>query len=242
VRALTTALALAAVAVSCGGGDPDPITVEIGVHRVAIVVPDGWQHYDHGREHRLEISGGDIVLTDLGPVAKEGYLRVVDRARELTGGGRTEDAEEILRRLFRTPCADDPDLRSALDSVLASLSAGRSVEQRGLAFDRLRERIDLLAEPDLAALAARSLGDLDSGIRRDLELEERITLNGMQARRIQTWNSLTHENRRRFVFVVNRGHLLVIRTEGGRDEVLAPAFETVVRSIVFVGPPAQFPR
>ena len=67
-------------------------------------------------------------------------------------------------------------------------------------------------------------------------------LDGREAHRILTWQRLTHDGRRRHVFVVNRGNLLVIRTAMGRDEVLGSAFDSVVRSLVFVEPEAQSTR
>ena len=60
--ALAALVALAA----CGGGQSEPVVTEIGVHRVGFVVPEGFVHYDHGREHRLERTEGDLVLSNYG--------------------------------------------------------------------------------------------------------------------------------------------------------------------------------
>lgn len=176
MRATAGAVAVVGLALACGVPPPEPVTVEIGVHRVSFIVPEGWQHYDHGREHRLETSAGDLVLTDLGPLVADG------------------------------------------------------------------SRTGVLETGDLAELAMAALDDLDHGPRRDIESRGRLLLDGREAHRIFTWQRLTHDGRRRHVFIVNRGNLLVIRTEMGRDEVLGPAFDTVVRSLVFVDPELQLTR
>jgi hypothetical protein len=82
-------------------------------------------------------------------------------------------------------------------------------------------------------LAHEALAELDHNERRDIERESRLRLDGRDALQINTWQRLTHDLRRRHVFVVNRGHLLVIRTDMGRDEVLGPAFDELVRSFSF---------
>ena len=229
------ALILAALVVSCGEA-PEPVTVDIGVHWVSFVVPDGWHHYDHGREQRLETSDGDIVLSDLGPVTAEGYRAVVVAARGLFRRGRSEDAHYLLESINRAPVTDDAGLRSALDRGLDALGFDRPAEEVEGALASLLDRIDSLREPDLPWLANRVLADLNHGPRRDVEREQPLIVDNRDGRRILTWQRLTHDHRRRHVFVVNRGHLLVIRTDVGLDATLGPAFDTVLRSLVFVEP------
>jgi len=238
LRAGAASVLLAGMVMGCGGA-PDPVTVDIGAHRVSFVVPEGWQHYDHGREQRLETSDGDIVLTDLGPVAAEGYRTVLVAVRELMRKGQREDAQVALRGLSRAPMIDDAGLRSALDGGLDAIRDDRPFREVEAALASVLDRLDRFPEHDLVSLATASLAGFDHGPRRDIEREERLILDDRDARRILTWQRLTHDHRRRHVFVVNRGHLLVIRTDMGLDTVLGPAFDSVVGSLVFVEPDAH---
>lgn len=235
LRVGATSVLLAGMVIGCGGA-PDPVTVDVGVHRVSFTVPEGWQHYDHGREQRLETSDGDIVLTDLGPVAAHGYRTVVLRARELYRKGQSEDTKQLLWTLGRGPRINNAEIRSALDDNLNVISADRPALEVEEAFDTLLGRFEHLAEPDLASLATVFLAEFDHGPRRDIERAEGRILHGRAARRIVTWQRLTHDHRRWHVFVINQGNLFVVRTDLGLDTVVGPAFDTVVRSLVFVEP------
>ena len=241
MRAVVLVFAVAGLVFACGGA-PEPMIVDIGVHRVSLVVPDGWQHYDHGLEHRLENPDGDLVLTDLGPVSADGYRAVVLEARDLARRGQREEAKQLLKGLAgRLALGDDP-LRTELEECLDAVWRDNPPATVDAAFASFLDDLERLPEPDLATLSAVVLGDFDHGPRRDIELQGRLILDGREAYRIRTWQRLTHDGRRRHVFVVNRGNLLVIRTEMGRDEVLGPAFDTVVRSLAFVEPEAQSTR
>ena len=242
MRAGVGAVVTAGLVLACGGAPEQAATVDIGVHRVSLIVPDGWQHYDHGREHRLETGEGDLVLTDLGPVAADGYRIVILEARDLTRRGQRGEAKQLLNGLAGGRAVNDNALRVELESCLDAVRSDRPTATTEAAFASLLDRLDGLPEPDLAALASVALADLDHGPRRDIERRERLILDGKEAHRILTWQRLTHDGRRRHVFVVNRGNLLVIRTAMGRDEVLGPAFDTVVRSLVFFEPEAQSTR
>ena len=229
---------VAGLILACGES-PEPVTVDIGVHRVSFIIPEGWQHYDHGREHRLETGEGDLVLTDLGPVAADGYRNVILEARDLTRKGQREEAKQLLNRLAGGHAVGDDALRAALEGCLDVVWRDEPPAMAEAAFASLLDQLDGLSEPDLATLASVTLTDFDHGPRRDIERQGRLNLDGKEAYRILTWQRLTHTDRRRHVFVVNRGNLLVIRTAMGPDDVLGPAFDAVVRSVVFVEPEAQ---
>jgi len=241
LRAGVGAVATAGLALACGG-PPESVAVDIGVHRVSLTIPDGWQHYDHGREHRLETGEGDLVLTDLGPVAADGYRTVILEARDLTRKGQREEAKQLLYRLAGGHAVGDDALRAALEECLDAIWREESPAMAEAAFASLLDRLDGLPEPDLATLALVALADFDHGPRRDIERQGRLILDGTEAYRILTWQRLTHNGRRRHVFVVNRGNLLVIRTAMGPDDVLGPAFDAVVESMVFVEPEDQSTR
>jgi hypothetical protein len=224
--------------IGCAGA-PVPVTVDVGVHRVSFIVPEGWQHYDHGREQRLETSDGDIVLTDLGPVAAEGYRPVVLRARELYRKGQREDAKQLLRTLSRGPRINNAEIRSALDENFKVVWVDRPAQEVEEALSTVLAKLEQLPEPDLDFLATAFLADFGHGPRRDIERQQRRNLDGRAAREIVTWERLTHDHRRWHVFVVNRGNLLVVRTDLGPAATLGSAYDTVVRSLVFVEPGAH---
>ncbi len=241
MRAGVGAVVVAGLILACGRA-PEPVTFDIGVHRVSLVVPDGWQHYDHGREHRLETGEGGLVLADLGPVAADGYRTVILEARDLARRGRLEDAKQLLNRPAGELAVGNDSLRTALEECLDAVWRVESLATMEAAFASLLDQLDRLPEPDLATLASVALADFDHGPRRDIERRGRLVLDGRQAYRILTWQRLTHVGRRRHVFVVNHGNLLVIRTAMGPDELLGPAFDAVVRSVIFVEPEAQSTR
>jgi hypothetical protein len=227
-----TALVVATL-VGCGPAVPPPVTVQVGVHRVSFAVPDGFVHYDHGREQRLERTEGDLVITDLGPVTTDGYRRVIDEARGLSRAGQPDDAATLLRDLrLWTVFSDDETTREVLQTV-DRIANSRSETEVETAFDSLEGLVGGLPPPVLRELAYRALDDLDHDDRRDIEREARLHLGGRDALQITTWQRLTHDLRRRHIFVLDRGNLLVIRTDMGRDEVLGPAFEELRRSFSF---------
>lgn len=229
-------VALIGLVPACGSSGPESVKVSVGAHRVSFAVPDGFQHYDHAREQRLESGDGDIVLTDLGPVTAEGYLSVVKNARELFLRGRREDAKQVLGRLDPFPGIDDHARWRPIADALLSVSRDAPDAEIVQAFDTASALLEDLPPSDFRALADRALQGLGHGPRRDVEREEKLLVDGRPARRIVTWQRMTHDVRRRYVFVVNRGHLLVIRTGRGLDEALAPAFSAVVRSLRFLEP------
>jgi hypothetical protein len=217
----------------CARGTTGPVVVRVGVHSVSFDVPRGWQHYDHGREQRLESTDGDIVISDLGPVATAGFRRVTVEARELYRRGQSEDGKEKLRGLGVSRIVLEPDRRSLTAGVDEVLRA-RSDHEIELAFESLLARISRLSPPNLEQLARNRLGAFGHGPRRDLKVEEKLRVDGREARRIVTWQRLTHDHRRHHVFIVDRGNLLVLRTDVGVDHVLEPVFDSVVRSLRFV--------
>lgn len=67
------------------------------------------------------------------------------------------------------------------------------------------------------------------GVVRTTDLE----LQGRTFRVVETWDSLTHANRRRFAFAVSGGSMLVLHTRGGDFERSSAAFDHVLASLEF---------
>lgn len=63
--ALALVLSLA-VAPGCAGRTPAPLETDVGRHRVRVVLPRGWEHLDHGRQHLFRFGEWQLSLTDRG--------------------------------------------------------------------------------------------------------------------------------------------------------------------------------
>ena len=73
--------------VACASSEPPPppalTEVDVGVHRLAFAVPDGWLHFDHGREQRFEREILRLSIEDLGPVDGPAFARALEADPEL---------------------------------------------------------------------------------------------------------------------------------------------------------------
>lgn len=210
---------------------PKPLTV--GVHEVELVVPPGWQHYDHGRQQRFEHGIEQISLTDLGPATPGGLQREITHARELFRRGQREDARAHLAGLR---------LRSAFPSVQRwesfmgpwrQIRSGGTADPEALeqAYTEVLAQVAALPTPDMATIAARALAELGHDERRDVASERAMAVDGRQALLVDTWDRLSHASRKRHVFILNEGNLLVARMELGTFAEMEPAFEALMASL-----------
>jgi hypothetical protein len=146
-----------ALAPGCGQEAPRPAELQVGPHRISVLLPDGWEHIDYGDTHQLRRELARISVEDLG------WL--------------------------------DGDIDTAADSALVLL---REDERRGEA-SRHHWQID-----------------------------------GRDAVTVDTWDRLSHEYRKRFVFVNNERSLLAISMMPGQLEAMEEAFDTLTASLSFV--------
>lgn len=149
--------AVLAVAQGCSDEPPPATELQVGAHRIAVVIPDGWEHLDYGDTHQLRRELARIAIEDLGSL--------------------------------------DDDIDTAADSALV-----------------------LLREQERRHEASRSHWQVD----------------GREAVTIDTWDWLSHDFRKRFVFVANARSLLAISMVGGQFETMAEAFAAVTGSLAFV--------
>jgi hypothetical protein len=233
-RALVVALAGLALACSERASEPEPVIVKAGVHRVSLIVPDGWHHYDHGREHRFESSACDIVLEDAGPATPAAWRREIEAARDLFLQGRQPDAAELLDRLdLRRVFRDDRVRRSVAPDIL-TVRGGGTLDTVRAAYSRLLGTASEQPTPGLASLAHSELERLNHDGRREIEIDQHFWVDGKDAHLIVTWQRMTHDLRRRHVFVINIGHLFILWTEMGIESYLDPAFATMLDSLEFI--------
>jgi hypothetical protein len=244
-RSGATAVLVGVLALACSPPpEPPPIRLTVGVHDVAFQVPEGWLHLDHGREHRFHRDSEQISLADVGPVTPRGYRREIEHARELFRAGQSADARAHLDSLdLRSAFSKERQWRDLEDSWDVILDRGRGrnarsedVEQAYLA---VLARIDTLAQPALTTLIERALPGLDHGAQRDVAEQHSITIDGRAGMRIETWDRLSHDHRKSYLFVLNEENLLVARMELGRYSALQTSFETLADSLEIHPRPAE---
>jgi len=219
-----------------------PIRLSIGMHDVALQVPEGWLHFDHGREHRFQRDIAQISLADTGPATREAYLREIGHARELFRRNQASDAQTQLDRLRQRSAflsaRQWQNLRRvwriARDGGLELDVAPEDVEA---AYSVLLDEVETLETVDLATIVERALPDLDHGAQRDVADQHPVMIDGRTGMRVETWDRLSHAQRQSYLFVLNDGNLLVARMELGRFEDMKPAFDALVDSLEIHPPP-----
>jgi hypothetical protein len=217
---------------------PPSTRVDIGVHVVSFRLPEGWEHLDHGREHRFHRELSRISVSDHGPVVSEGYLRELRRAHELFRDHRLDDARAQASGLDLRPAFPDVDRRKAFfDSWWTALDGGRSKNiNRGdaeVAWEYVLREIERLPEPELDDLVDRLFPLIETAAHREIAERVPSELDGRPAIRLETWDRLTHDHRQSFLVVLNEGNLFVLRMERGTYAQMKPAFETLAGSLAF---------
>lgn len=55
----------------CDLNNPEPVELQVGQHRVSVVIPEEWEHVDYGERHLLRKDFGRIIIEDLGWLGKD---------------------------------------------------------------------------------------------------------------------------------------------------------------------------
>ncbi len=235
-----------AVAVACACGvppesepAPDPtIDIEVGDHPIRVLVPEGWQHHDRGREHHFEQGSAYLAVTDLGPVTRAGLVAALRQSRSLHDAGQPADARVALAdvepRWFFTTKDRWYAVRSAW-KVLTEEPVNEPHEPRVVesAYRFVLAQAEALVDRDFADIAHSYLEDFGHTSQRDVALEAAAAVSGRPALRIDTWDRLTHLWKRQHLFVLNEGRLLCLRTELGDTDLLEPAFSSLADSMAY---------
>lgn len=248
-RATSTILAFALGLVACEPEAPPParVDVEVGVHLVAFEIPRGWHHVNHGREQLFELEMAKISLADLGPMTASGFAEIIRRARELFRSNQWDDARTLLmttdpRRFFSSEQRWS-SVRNDWRQITHIRRDEEVGESRGVdadvewevegAFTQLLAEVGALRDPDLETVAVHALREVGHDEMRAIAGTEALAVSGRPAIRIDTWDRLSHRGRRHYLFIANAGHLLVLRTEMGRDAVLEAGFDELAASLGF---------
>ena len=101
--------------------------------------------------------------------------------------------------------------------------------------DFARISIEDLQRPgrDLKWAAEHVLERLGENERREVASSVLDSVGRREVLKIDTWDRVSHEHRKRYVFVNNLGELLVVYTMQGSFETMQAAFEELVASITF---------
>ena len=216
--------------------------LDIGVHHVSIVAGPDWRHVDQGRRHQLRRGEILLVLEDLGPVGREGIRREVERARDLCRRGREGEARTLMGQV-PVPAEHFPSLdeRQAFWRSWHEVSgapAGLDAAAMADRFDRLLDAITALRDRTAEEEVDGALRAMGEDQRRSVASQVVLRQEGREAVIVETWNRLSHEDRRRFALVRDAGYLLVLRTERGPWLASRAAFDRVQGSLRVVRPPA----
>ena len=228
---------LGTLALACAPSRPEPPTaMTIGVHDVALHVPDGWLRFDHGREQRFQREIAQITLADFGPVTPEGYLREIEHARELFRGRQLADSRTQLSGLrMRSAFSTERQWKRFESSWVSIADVGRRddtvPEEVEYAYSEVLRQIGALPAPTLSEIVERALPHVGHGAQRDVAEQSPVTIDGRQGLRVETWDRLSHDHRQSYLFVLNEGNLVVARMELGKFAVMTDAFEAIVESL-----------
>jgi len=229
----------------CADPTPEPLSLTIGVHLVELESPPGWEHLDHGREQRFESDSSQISMADLGPVTSDGFVREILQARELYRRGQLDDSRAQLAELRLRPLFPSVQRWRSFTRPWNSIrlaGVGHHSEDPDLvesAYSEVLGEIEALPQPNLPALAISALASLGHEEQRhDVASQEAMAVSGRAALVVDTWDRLSHAQRKSHLFVLNKGNLLVTRMELGRFPEMKPAFDALVASLRVLPPPA----
>lgn len=212
-------------------------TFQVGVHRIEVMVPAGWQALDQGRQLTFRNGETTLIFIDLGAVRPEGFRDAATAARELWRGGRDAEARTRLEGLpLRTDLFDSHDSLERIREPWSSiLSAPRGTAYAGVAgdFDRLFAAVKEMKPAPVDRIvddALPRLGHDDS--RREVKSRQPTRVDGREAMAVETWMTLTHGDPRRLLIVVNAGRALALRCDRC-DGDIAKTFDDVTVSLHF---------
>jgi hypothetical protein len=213
---------------------------DVGVHRVSVATHPGWQHVDQGRRHLLRHEEVQLVIEDLGPAGREGIRHEIERARALWHRGQDREARTLMAMVpiapehFVTPAQGHAfwntwhEVSGAPENLDAAEAEAR--------FDRLLDAVATLRDRPAADVIDAALRTMGEDQRRGVASRRQERLDGLELVVIETWNRLSHEDRRRFAILIDAGYTLALRTDRGPWPAAAPAFESTLRSLRIARP------
>lgn len=223
----------------CSEPTPERSQAQVGAHDISFDAPLGWQRHDQedGLFFKKEIA--QIYVNDAGPVTVAKFKREIERAREVFRNGSLEQANDILNALnLRSYFTSIERWESFSDSLseARALGSGRTYHDPDAierAYTELLVQVASLPDRDITSLAIEALANYEPLDRRSIQSQSALVVDGQRAMLINTWDKLNHVQPMRYVFVINDGSFLVIRTGLGLFADIEPAFEALVASLRF---------
>jgi len=232
--ALALALALASVP-GCSSPKSNAVEVEIGHHRVRLVVPEGWERLDHGRQQLFRDAEAQISLVDLGPATRDAMVSELRAAQTLWLAGRRKDAFQKIRSLrspslrfapseqradFWKPWTDVTYIPDAADSGAIGPALEALIEGTAMFEPVTPERMVMYVLMIGADVRRREVGQ-----------KEQRTIHGAEWTVVEIWDRVSHLDRARVAFLVNNGYLLVLGIDRGVFEQTGKDFDALLSSI-----------
>ncbi len=230
--------ALLVAIVLCGACAPQEAQqFAVGSHSVRAILPSGWEHLDHGREHVLRNGEARIVVTDAGLATPDAAVQAIEAVRERWRLGDARDAAAQLREikmpvLGALTTLDQHQFWAYWNSV-AYDPTRRDTPEAEAAFDTLLARaqaLEPLSEPAAARWVFASHMDTTRHEIASIEMHPSGTESWTVLR---TWNRVTHTERRWLACRVNAGSLLVVDLERDPRGDALPVFERLLASMQF---------
>jgi len=227
----------AALLLSCGPGcsSVKTQTAVVGHHRVRFVLPQGWEHLDHGRQQLFRLGEAQVSLVDLGPATRDAMVRELEAADSLWRSGRRRDAFQRVRELRSPALRFAPSLQRAdfwkpWTDVTYIPEAADSFAI-GTAFEALIAGTAVFAPVTTDRVLEYVLVLTTETQRREIGHRDRRKIHGSEWIDVETWNRVSHLDRSRVAFAVDDGYLLVLAIDHGRSEQAAPGFEALLTSL-----------
>lgn len=235
---IATCLALvagASASLQCSRVETTQVLLDVGHHRVQLVIPAGWEHLDHGRQHLFRSGEWQLSLMDMGVATHEGLVNELRAAESLWREGRHADATARIHDLRGPMLRNAPHGRigefwKPWTDVTYHPEAGDSLAI-GAAIEDLIEGTKIFEAVTSERLIEYVLSSVMDTSRYEIARQSERTIHGSDWIDIETWDRVSHLARSRLAFTENGGYLLVLGIERGPIEQTVVVFEALLASI-----------
>ncbi|MGI9265465.1 MAG: hypothetical protein ACR2QU_11095 [Gammaproteobacteria bacterium] len=235
MRALIVAMAVLVSA--CAEEAPIQVSLDVGAHAVTFDAPEAWQHFGDEKEHLFKKEIAQIFLTDAGPVTVQGFKQEVERARTVFREVGIEQANDILNAIRWRSSFPSID---RWETFSTSLTQARGLWDRREHYDpfavesaytELLVQLETLPDRDIDTLAVEVLADIEPLDRRTIRNQSPMLVDGRSALLIETWDRLNHIQPMRYIFILDEGRFLIVRSGLGQFSEIEPAFDAIAASL-----------
>ena len=211
----------------------------VGRQQTSLQAPADWQYVRRDAEHVFKNRSEQVRVLDSGPLTREGFAREIRQARRLFLGNQIDESIVLLNRLkLRAAFPSQAQWQAVVSSWrrISRSSIGSShAERRAVedAYADVLSQVAALPTRGLESLAIAALDALEPTDRRDVRMQQPVSVDGRVGLLVETWDRLSHAHRTRYLFVPTGESLFVVRTEFGDFAKTGPVFDALVASIEF---------